>query len=90
MATTYDTVCSISIPVWYDWKRNNNWIAWVFHLISIPVWYDWKIVQFVKQAPLNAFQFQYGTIESRLIIHLFCRRNEFQFQYGTIERGMSA
>ena len=33
----------ISIPLWYDWKRNRPERRPRHFAISIPLWYDWKL-----------------------------------------------
>ena len=39
----------------------------------------------LKTTPIEAFQFQYGTIKSRSSLCRYVRKRVFQFQYGTIK-----
>ena len=55
---------TISILVWYDWKKVVGLLVIAAKLISIPVWYDWKTGSLVSYSTSCLFQFQYGTIGS--------------------------
>ncbi len=55
--------------------------------VSIPAWYDWEPKTVRPTKLVAAFQFQLGTIGSKLVGVLSAVAFKFQFQLGTIGSG---